>query len=449
MKYKLNKLVSNITGFDIFGIPVSVSYAGSDTYNTYLSSFCSVIIFVLIIINLTLLSLDYSAGKQNEQTTYEQFDRFDSDAYNLAENDVEIAAFTRDAAQIDAKLVSFTLYQKHPCDYEADECPDDEYLGTLDACSEARKDEIRAFQSKKVSKDQAQATAENAVCINSSDIYVKGEPNSRSEASITIMHEINPALYQESAPKCIEAVKIAFELCDKRDQGDLESIKILREQRLLFFCTKSALKREIVGEHNFSLRRYAEIEEYAQYFPEVCTPSEEMKYAAELNKQFHRKKDAGITVQLTFNQLDIKSGKFERLHKNIEFSWINKLIELGPREFVNNDDPIGVFRFEKEEINYLGLEGNVQISESILENFGATINGQLKLQLADIRRSNEREVYSLIVLIQDFGGFNDGVTLIPAIIMTFYNSKMFNAAKASVFPIKRKKQRPKSRNQLQ
>ena len=58
-------------------------------------------------------------------------------------------------------------------------------------------------------------------------------------------------------------------------------------------------------------------------------------------------------------------------------------------------------------------------------------------------------MYSLIVLIQDFGGFNDGVTLIPAIIMTFYNAKMFNAAKASVFPIKRKQQRPKSRNKLQ
>ena len=63
MKYKLYRLVSNITGFDIFGIPVSVSYAGSDTYNTYLSSICSIVIFVLVIINLALLSLDYSAGK--------------------------------------------------------------------------------------------------------------------------------------------------------------------------------------------------------------------------------------------------------------------------------------------------------------------------------------------------------------------------------------------------
>ena len=49
------------------------------------------------------------------------------------------------------------------------------------------------------------------------------------------------------------------------------------------------------------------------------------------------------------------------MHKNIEFGWANRLIELGPREFVNNDDPIGLFRFEKEEINYLGLEGNVQV----------------------------------------------------------------------------------------
>ena len=155
----------------------------------------------------------------------------------------------------------------------------------MGACSEARKDEIRAFQSKKVSKDQAQKTAENAVCINSSELYVKGEPNSRSEASITIRHEINPALYRESVPKCIEAVESVFELCEKMDEGDLESIRILRKQELLFFCSKYTLKRDHLGDTNFSLRQYADVDEYAEYFPEECTPSEEMKYAAELNKE--------------------------------------------------------------------------------------------------------------------------------------------------------------------
>ena len=53
-----------------------------------------------------------------------------------------------------------------------------------------------------------------------------------------------------------------------------------------------------------------------------------------------------------------------------------------------------------------------------------------------------------MTLLSDFGGFNDGVTLIPAILMSMYNAKMFNAAKASVFPIKYKS-RPKSMNRLQ
>ena len=41
-----------------------------------------------------------------------------------------------------------------------------------------------------------------------------------------------------------------------------------------------------------------------------------------------------------------------------------------------------------------------------------------------------------MVLLSDFGGFNDGVLFLPAILMSLYNSKMFYSATASLLPVK-------------
>ena len=38
----------------------------------------------------------------------------------------------------------------------------------------------------------------------------------------------------------------------------------------------------------------------------------------------------------------------------------------------------------------------------------------------------------------DFGGFNDGVIFIPAVLMNIYSSKMFLSALFSLLPVKRK-----------
>ena len=76
--------------------------------------------------------------------------------------------------------------------------------------------------------------------------------------------------------------------------------------------------------------------------------------------------------------------------------------------------------------------------EEIMVNFDSG-KQSLRFKLSDVKRSYEREVYSLMTLLSDFGGFNDGVTLLPAILMGMYNAKMYYAAKTSLFPIKNKK----------
>ena len=61
----------------------------------------------------------------------------------------------------------------------------------------------------------------------------------------------------------------------------------------------------------------------------------------------------------------------------------------------------------------------------------------LELQLSDLKKTYEREVYSFMALLGDFGGFNDGVILIPAILLSLYAEKMFNKALYSELPVKK------------
>ena len=48
-------------------------------------------------------------------------------------------------------------------------------------------------------------------------------------------------------------------------------------------------------------------------------------------------------------------------------------------------------------------------------------------------------MYTFMEALSDFGGFNDGVAYIPAILMQIYSSKMFLQSLFSLLPIKQMK----------
>ena len=50
-------------------------------------------------------------------------------------------------------------------------------------------------------------------------------------------------------------------------------------------------------------------------------------------------------------------------------------------------------------------------------------------------------------LLSDFGGFNDGLLLLPAVLMAFYAKRMFYADAYTTMPVKRKK-RPEKPNSI-
>ena len=63
---------------------------------------------------------------------------------------------------------------------------------------------------------------------------------------------------------------------------------------------------------------------------------------------------------------------------------------------------------------------------------------EIFIRLSDTKRSHERQVYTYMMLLGDFGGFNAAVLSIPAIFMGFYAEKMFKAAVLEEIPVKYK-----------
>lgn len=59
------------------------------------------------------------------------------------------------------------------------------------------------------------------------------------------------------------------------------------------------------------------------------------------------------------------------------------------------------------------------------------------LVLSGIKKTYEREVYTIMELLSDFGGFNDGIILIPAVLMHFYSQKMYIQHLFGLLPIKK------------
>ena len=81
---------------DIFGYTIGVTYKGSDKYNTYLGSSCTITSYVMILFNLLVLITAFrTKSKQEEKTQLTLIDRFtDEEQYKLTDYNTELALFT-------------------------------------------------------------------------------------------------------------------------------------------------------------------------------------------------------------------------------------------------------------------------------------------------------------------------------------------------------------------
>ena len=68
-----------------------------------------------------------------------------------------------------------------------------------------------------------------------------------------------------------------------------------------------------------------------------------------------------------------------------------------------------------------------------------TLSNPVIFSLSDVSKTYEREVYTFMEALGDFGGFNDGIILFPAIFMQIYSQKMYLHHLFKLLPIKRNK----------
>ena len=102
-------------------------------------------------------------------------------------------------------------------------------------------------------------------------------------------------------------------------------------------------------------------------------------------------------------------------------------IELSVNKFEDRNDYLGLIQFEPEPQQFFNIEKLTYGLETRARKYFKTdqTNYPTMFVLSDIEKTYEREVYSFMAALGDFGGFNDGVILIPAILMSIYSRKMF------------------------
>ena len=87
---------------------------------------------------------------------------------------------------------------------------------------------------------------------------------------------------------------------------------------------------------------------------------------------------------------------------------------------------MGFFTSELDPFVFLTLE---EIKPFNKINSSTSKTGfKYDIVLSNKLHASERQVYTFFTLIGDLGGFNDGITIIPAFLLSFYSSRMFNAS---------------------
>ena len=108
------------------------------------------------------------------------------------------------------------------------------------------------------------------------------------------------------------------------------------------------------------------------------------------------------------------------------------LFELGPNQFEDFRDIIGFFRTDPEEHVFFQIE-----KENVdkISPYKRT-ETRVKIELSDLFRSQERQVYTFITLMGDVGGFNGAVLVFPTIIMAYLSERMYHKEIAGEIPVK-------------
>ena len=99
---------------------------------------------------------------------------------------------------------------------------------------------------------------------------------------------------------------------------------------------------------------------------------------------------------------------------------------MADNQFTDYNDIVGFFTSELDPFVFLTLEEIKTFRE--IKSSTSKPGLSFDVVLSNKLHASERQVYTFFTLIGDLGGFNDGITIIPAFLLSFYSSRMFNAS---------------------
>ena len=97
--------------------------------------------------------------------------------------------------------------------------------------------------------------------------------------------------------------------------------------------------------------------------------------------------------------------------------------ELALNEYNDNGDIIGLFTSEPEPYSFLNIE---KINKKEEVNYSPNPKLlQYEFKLSNQKYTYTRQVYTVMTMIGDLGGFYGAIVIIPAFLMTIYSENMF------------------------
>ena len=110
-------------------------------------------------------------------------------------------------------------------------------------------------------------------------------------------------------------------------------------------------------------------------------------------------------------------------------------IKLSVNEFSDQRNLFGFLAGEPEINNFLSKDTVRQYEEQMDPTFKYGFS--VYFTLSDKRTNYEREAYTFFQLIGDVGGFNSAIIFLPAFLMSYYNSHMYQLETAQEIPIRK------------
>ena len=112
MTKSFKKIQSFLVNQDMYGHAVGINFKGKEVYQTRLGSFCTLATYVLMLVNILVLTIAFTTGtNQEEKQGTTQFDRSaDSEKYNW--NDYNLDAGLVHYPPMPPNIGTFRAYQR-------------------------------------------------------------------------------------------------------------------------------------------------------------------------------------------------------------------------------------------------------------------------------------------------------------------------------------------------